>query len=67
MFVLRYDEVIQDKYSMGRKIGEGAFGVVLHAINKSTKQDRVVKMIPKRRASTDRSSLTNFNSEIKIL
>jgi serine/threonine protein kinase len=45
MFMLKYNEAIQDKYRLGQKIGEGSFGIAVLAKNKETSQVRVVKTI----------------------
>ncbi|MEE4247532.1 MAG: hypothetical protein V2I33_19160, partial [Kangiellaceae bacterium] len=45
MFTLKYNEVIQDKYILKEKLGEGSYGVAVRAIHKESKDIRAIKTL----------------------
>ena len=52
MYCLQYNEVIQDKYKVDKKLGEGTYGVVVLAENRETGKVAAVKTMSKSKSDT---------------
>ena len=68
MFSLKYNEVIQDKYKLDKKLGEGTYGVVVLAESRDTGAITAIKTMSKAKSkSEDESTVARFNEEVLIL
>jgi serine/threonine protein kinase len=48
MFIQSSDGRIQDQYQMGKKLGEGSYGIVCIGKHKTTGDERAIKRISKK-------------------
>lgn len=66
-FVSKRDGKLRDHYSIGAKLGSGAFGFVRVATHKLTGQRRAVKTIEKENIIKDSAEQAKFFAEVDIL
>lgn len=58
------DEVIYKKYEMGRKLGQGSFGIVYEIMNKASEEKFAIKVISKEKVGGGKAS---FENEVFIM
>lgn len=51
-FIVRHSGGLRERYKIGLKLGDGAFGTVRKATNRVSKQERAVKIVSKRLLNT---------------
>ncbi|KAL4436178.1 hypothetical protein ABPG74_018162 [Tetrahymena malaccensis] len=64
---LRPDQILNDKYSIIEKIGEGCFGRVYKGLSLQQKEYVAIKQIPNQKFREMQKVRELFNSEVKIL
>ena len=61
-YILRQNEIFQDRYVVKEKIGKGSFGQVVRALDRSIGEDVAIKIIKSKRAFTQQA-----RTEIELL
>ena len=66
-FISHKSTSILKDYSIGAKLGSGAFGTVQRGVHKSTGQQRAIKSVRKKQITHDMKDHSKFFNEIDIL
>lgn len=67
IFIGKRNGNIKEKYSLGNKLGSGAFGFVRIGMHKASGQKRAIKTIQKEFITKDMKEHTKFFNEVEIL
>lgn len=60
------EEIIYKKYEIGRKLGQGSFGVVYEILNKETDEKFAIKIINKEKVGGGKYAVS-FENEVYIM
>ncbi len=61
------DDLLADRYRIGRRIGAGAYGMIFHAVDEDTGESVAIKAIPPQAGQQSATAVARFQREMKVI